>query len=75
MKLLKPTFDYATIYLIFLSGLSLKEIRQIYDWNCCPEDLAMIEKMDSGVDADEEEMRMIKWAGAGGRRRTISITI
>jgi hypothetical protein len=53
----------------------LKEIRQIYDWNCCPEDLAMIEKMDSGVDADEEEMKMIKWAGAGGRRRTISITI
>jgi len=52
----------------------LKEIRQIYDWNCCPEDLAMIEKLDATND-DEEELKMIKWAGAGGRRRTISITI
>ena len=54
----------------------MKEIRQIYDWNVSPEDLAMIEKMDAmAADDEEEEMKMMKWAGAGGRRRTISITI
>jgi len=55
-------------------GMPLKEIRQIYadadELMMMPEDLKFIEALDK-----EDELNSIKWDGARGRRRTISITV
>ena len=53
-------------------GMPLKEIRQIYAarQSLMPEDLKFIEAMDK-----EDDLNSIKWEGARGRRRTISITV
>ena len=61
---------FAAIFMPETKGLSLKEIRQIYaPKTCLPADLKALEALE------EEERASIKWAGARGRRRTISITI
>lgn len=53
-------------------GMPLKEIRQIYadGHTLRPEDLKFIEDLDK-----EDDLNSIKWDGARGRRRTISITV
>jgi hypothetical protein len=43
---------------------------QIYDQRCCPDDLKFIEALD-----EADDVNAVKWAGARGRRRTISITV
>ena len=50
----RPKYD-CHHFSLFPEGLSLKEIRQIYDWNVSPEDLARIEKMDAMAAADDDD--------------------
>ena len=63
---------FAAIFMPETKGLSLKEIRQIYEHKSCLEaDLKTLEALDN----EEEERVSIKWAGARGRRNTISLNI
>jgi hypothetical protein len=61
---------FAAAFMPETKGLSLKEIRKIYDRKCSPEALKFIEALDA-----QDEFNEIKWQGARGRRRTISITV
>ena len=60
---------FAAIFMPETKGLSLIEIRQIYAPKTC------LQADMKALEDEEEERASIKWAGARGRRRTISITI